>query len=160
MRLDRTDSVVVAGDDVVGVVRVTVGINDSNNREYRASLLRERRCDSFLGSTTNTAEGRAFISLIPPRFFSRLHISFWRAATSFFVKQVEGAVFLPSCSRLLSLLNGLLDGLEVGEHTAEPTDCLHSTYRSVSASSLIASCSLLLRAHEKDRAACKQIRRG
>ena len=65
--LNRTDGVVVAGDDVIEYVRVGVGIGESATTGIPSLFASRTAMASFVGSMTKSTSGRRVISLIPPR---------------------------------------------------------------------------------------------
>ena len=144
------DGVVVTGNDVLAQVRVTVGVNHSNDRDTElvglgdADVLflgieHEHRVGAA-GHVADTAE--VALQLLE---LAAEEQGFLLGHDLEFARELHPLVFL-------HLLNALGHGLEVGEHAAEPTlvDVRHAALLGVTLDRIL---SLLLGADEQDSAA-------
>ena len=56
--LDSADCVVVAGDNIVNIIGIAVGVNDCNDGDTELAVLPVTAICSLRGSTTNIAAGQ------------------------------------------------------------------------------------------------------
>src|SRR3569833_3273353 len=116
--LNRARGVVVAGDDVVDIVRAVVGIDHADHRDaqglglgHRDLLMADVDHQQRVGETRHVLDA-AQAAL---EFFELAR----EAEGLFLAKTLEAAVLLHGLE-VLQATDGLTDGLEVGEHAAQP----------------------------------------
>ena len=149
-QLDSADSVVVAGDDVIDLIGIAVGINDSNNGDVQLASF--GNSDALLVRVNNEHSLRQGLHVLNAAQVL-VQLSHLQLQLNNFLlrQQVESAVFLHGL-QLLHTVDALTDGAEVGHHAAQPTsvDIVHAAAGSLVTDGLL---SLLLGANKQDLAA-------
>ena len=118
-QLDSADSIIVAGNNIVNLIRIAVGIYDSDNGD--AQLVRFSNSDLLLAGIDNEHSSGQLVHILNAAevFLELLDLEF--QLNNFLLRQTLKSAVCFHLAQLLQTTDTLTDGFKVGEHTAQPT---------------------------------------